>query len=436
MQPGSALLRAVTEWQRGGGWSGPGGGGAPVFLALGAMLGGSAWLLWPAAAWGGRGASRREDALVGIGLWLLAVLVPLLTGVRRPGALQWSVAPWLLAWGTAGARSLPPFRSRSSVGWAVVVGVLLVGVVPARWSLEHQAERTERVAFRLRAELPALLGSTDLCVSEFAWNAAEGDTLARRLLVLPKDSRAPARYDFAYWSRWYPGFRWVLLSGARVGENLGRQDADAARRFYAAVTRDGVLEREWGERDEGYRLYRIRDGSEWRRPFREAELGAFRGRKEMSWYLTQLGDRYLAVGDARAVEALSRVGLVWDPDSPALYSNLGVACLRLEDPAEAAKAFDAGLRLSPRSFELLWNLALACVQADLYPRAEMVLRRAVELRPEFAPAHYELGRVFLAQNKPGLARLAFERFLELDPSSAERGTVEEVLRHLAKDASP
>jgi Flp pilus assembly protein TadD len=77
-------------------------------------------------------------------------------------------------------------------------------------------------------------------------------------------------------------------------------------------------------------------------------------------------------------------------------------------------------------------MGLACARARLYPRAEMVLRRAVELRPEYAPGHYELGRAFFAQEKNDLARRAFTRFLELDPASPRRAAVEEALRHMER----
>ena len=68
--------------------------------------------------------------------------------------------------------------------------------------------------------------------------------------------------------------------------------------------------------------------------------------------------------------------------------------------------------------------------AGLYARGEAVLRQAADLRPQYAPVHYELGRVFLAQGKNELARLAFDRYLTLDPNSEQRSAVEAALLQL------
>lgn len=429
-EPGEILTRAVNEWRREGGWSGPGGDGLFALLGLVPVLGASAWMLWGPAAWQSREPGRRAHLLAAFGLWALAVLLPALSGLRRPGNLQWAVGPWLLVWGLGGFASWRPLAGRPRVAWGVAAVIALAGALSARWTGQVESTRTAERVRQVRAEVFETIGRDRPGVSELTLSEGPGDSLAARVFSLPRDSRAPGRYDFAYWPRWYAGFGWVLLSGRRVSENLARPEAELPRRFYAEVERHGELQREWGRGETGFRLYRIREGSVWNRPLSEEELEAVPGSPERAWFLSQLGSLYLEAGDAREAEAVFRAGIRWDPDSPVLYSNLGTACLRLNDPAAAARAFESGLRLAPESFELLWNLGLACSSAGLWERGEGVLRRAAAARPDFAPVHYELGRVFLAQGRNEPARLAFRRYLELDPSTPRRPAVEAQLRRL------
>jgi len=437
-EPARLLARVAGVWRREGGWGGPGGPGLAGFLALAGGLGAVAWLLWPlAAARGWR--TDRGRLLAGAGVWALLVLLPAATGVRRPGSVQWAAAPWLLAWGMGAAFAWGRSTGRGRrAGIAAAPALLLAvaviaGALPSRLALQRRGEEAVALLDAVRADLRARLGPGALCVSEAPVAPGEEDALARRVFLLPRDSRHPERYDFAYWPRWFAGFRWVLLSSARVRENLGRPSAAAPRHFYAAVQSDGTLEREWGSGSgEGYRLYRIRDDAGWAQPLTHEELEEVRGGPELTWFLAQLGDRYVQAEALRTAETLFQAGLRWDPEAAGMYNNLGSVYLRLGDVPEAGRTFEAGLQRDPDSFELTLNLGIACSAQGLFERGEKVLRQATTLRPEHAPAHYELGRVFLAQGKDDLARMALERTLALDPAYPRRAEIESVLKRLAE----
>ena len=250
-------------------------------------------------------------------------------------------------------------------------------------------------------------------------------------LILPRDSRTPGRYDDLYWHRWYAGFRWVLLSGARVTENLARVDAVGPRMFYQAVEREGRLVREWGRGDAGIRLYRIPDDAPWRRPLTEPEIAALRPGAERAWFLSRLGSAYLEAGQLSLAEEIFRLATAWDPANAAAWNNLGAAFLRRGDLAAAAKAFDEGLKHAPDSFELLLNLGRACSAQGVYQRGEGYLLRAANLRPGYAPVHYELARVFLGLGNEQAAAAALRRTLALDPSTPRRAEIESVLAQIA-----
>jgi hypothetical protein len=444
LHPLSAPARFVAEWRREGGFSGPGGVGWLTLPSLAVMLGPMVWVGWLAAAW--RDRRSAAGSMVPAGALLLCLGLPVLLGVRQPGAVQWSVAPLLAAWGVCGVLSLFSFRRRLS-GFAVISGLLLAASpIPGRLAWHRDAASAAPSAAAMRAEIATFVGKGDLVVAEADLSVAAGipnaaagtDSLggAAGLLVLPRDSRTPGRYDDLYWHRWYSGFRWVLLSGARVSENLVRPDAVGPRAFYQAVERQGRLVREWGARESGFRLYRIPDDAPWHRPLAETEIAQLRPTPERVWFLSRLGSIYLDAGQLPLAEEVFRLATAWDPENAAAWNNLGAAFLRRDDYAAAAKAFDEGLKRAPQSFELLLNYGRACSAQGIYQRGEGYLLRAADLRPDYAPVHYELARVFIGLDKKALAVAALRRTLALDPSTPHRPEIESVLARLETPPKP
>jgi Flp pilus assembly protein TadD len=442
LHPLAAPGRFVAEWRREGGFDGPGGPGWLSLLFLTVALGPLAWAGWPAAAWRNRRVAVR--LLVPAGAVVLGLGLPILLGVRRPGAVQWSVAPLLAAWAVGGALSLvSPRRGLAGIG-VILALALVVSPVPGRLAWQRGIASGAQSLAAVGAEIGTFVPKGELIVAEadpFApagtpstTAGADSAGATAGYLVLPRDSRTPGRYDDLYWHRWYAGFRWVLLSGACVSENLARADAVGPRSFYRAVEREGRLMREWGRGEAGMRLYRIPDASPWRRPLAESEIGALRPRAERSWFLSRLGSAYLEAGQSPLAEEIFRLATAWDPANAAAWNNLGAAFLRRGDYPAAAKAFDEGMKRAPDSFELLLNYGRACSAQGLYQRGEGYLLRAVNLRPGYAPVHYELARVLLGLGKETAAVAALRRTLALDPSTPRRAEIESVLARLAGGA--
>ncbi len=422
----------VEEWRRGGGWGGAGGPGLYSSLTLSSVLGPVAFVLWLAGWTILRRTRRSAPALLSVGVWILLVLLPVLSGLRTPGSAQYASAALLAVWTGI---SIGEIRLRRLPAWLPWVAGLcaLAFLAPERARFERAAREGASVREAVLRDLGTLIGSGDLWISDSALlpRVAAGNSIgsSRLMFVLPRDSRKPGRYDYAYWPRWYPGFRWVLLSSARVRENLARSGAELPRAFYGSLHAGGDLVQTWGSGEgEGYRLYRIREGSRWTHPLTEEELAGLRGRGgSMTWFLGNLGALYMDAGDPAAAAALFRQGIEWDSGAVSLYNNLGAAYLRDGEFEMAAAVFEDGLRVAPESVELLYNFALACMKQGLHDRAERLFRRVAASRPDYAPPHYELARIFQIRGQRGLAREALRRFLELDPGTPRS---EDALRRL------
>ena len=418
---GAAASRFVAEWIREGGWGARRDGLAAEVLNLGGFwgrFGSVALVLLLVPLW--RGSRRAALLLLAIGV--AQVGLPYLSGVTRAGAAQTSFAPLLLVGAGAGLKHLsslrPRFRAVELAVTALVLSLILFG----------GGRRGPSAGSSWGEEMATWVGSDTLWIAERPLPGAV--TAPHNAWVLPRDSRAPDRYDFAYWHRWYSGFRYVLLSGAQVRANLERSDASLPRGLYRLLQSEGRLVKEWGEGPSGYRLYRLREGGDWTRPLAERELDSLRYSPDLIPFVSSLSALYIASHRDAEAALLLRAGLRFAPLSGPLLNNLGLVYLADGDPKRAAESFDQGLRVEPQSVELLYNSARAYLALEVPNRAERNLRMALTFQPDYPPIHYELARAFLAQGKLGQGKRALGRYLALAPDATERAEAEAILRRI------
>lgn len=425
----------IADWIREGGfaldsrpWSQPAllllreslGRAAPIWIGL--ALVGALRIREPAAA--------RAASWCALALHLSLVLIPVASGVTTSGAAQASVAPFVLL---AAVLGLTDWAERMApMGARVLVPILaLVGALPLL-SLDRGAPpaRPDSIA----AELGQLIGPDSLWLSER--ELPGGESAPGRAWIPPRDSRRPERFDFAWWDRWYSGFRFVLLSGAQVKQNLERPGAGVPRHLYRRVEAEGTLLRQWGQGAEGYRLYRMPSTGPWARTLRESELDSLRANPELLAFMNELATHYIAAGKRQEGATLLRAGLRFEPDRAGLWNNLGLVYLADRDFQAAGAAFDEGLKREPRSVELLYNAGRTYIELGSPARAERTLRLALAFKPDLAPLHYEIARAFEAQGRRKLAQDALRRFLALDPDTPRRAMVEGAIRALETELTP
>jgi tetratricopeptide (TPR) repeat protein len=109
-----------------------------------------------------------------------------------------------------------------------------------------------------------------------------------------------------------------------------------------------------------------------------------------TYYL--LGNTLDAQGQTtKAVEHYQRA-LELDPKLARAHNNLG-SIVSSRDPALAIKHFEAALSVDPQYVEALGNLGNALARSGRYGDAISCYRRALEIRPDFAPARRNLAAV-------------------------------------------
>lgn len=86
---------------------------------------------------------------------------------------------------------------------------------------------------------------------------------------------------------------------------------------------------------------------------------------------------------------------------------------------EAVAGYEKYLTYRPRSVTCLCNLALVHITTKDYADAQTLLEKAVAIQKDSGRAHYLLGRVFLAQERPDDALTRFSESLQYDPNNAK-----------------
>ncbi|HVG24998.1 MAG TPA: tetratricopeptide repeat protein [Thermoanaerobaculia bacterium] len=128
---------------------------------------------------------------------------------------------------------------------------------------------------------------------------------------------------------------------------------------------------------------------------------------------------------AKAVEAANKVLDVDDTDNDML-TILVEGYTKLGDKANASKA-QAKL---PKNASAIFNDAAKLINSGDDAAAEKLLKQAVDADGNFAPAHFQLGMIYVRTGKTAEAKAALQRYLTLDPNGSDAGTAKEMMGYL------
>ena len=127
----------------------------------------------------------------------------------------------------------------------------------------------------------------------------------------------------------------------------------------------------------------------------------------------------------KAIDAAAKVLDIDDSDMDMInvqyqaYNGLG-------DKANAAK-LSAKL---PKNANGLFNDAAKLINSGDDAGAEKLLQQAIAADEKFAPAHYELGMIYVRSGKSAEAKAALSKYLELDPNGKDAATAKEMMNYL------
>ncbi len=132
---------------------------------------------------------------------------------------------------------------------------------------------------------------------------------------------------------------------------------------------------------------------------------------------------------AKALE-YGQKALDLDPTMTSLYGILMEASEKSGDKKAAAEWRKKYEEANPDTPEILYNKGIEAYNQGKMKDAEASLARAVEVKPDFAMAHFWLGMASFNLNKKAAARDHLQKYLELDPNGKEAPTAKEILPFL------
>jgi Flp pilus assembly protein TadD len=127
--------------------------------------------------------------------------------------------------------------------------------------------------------------------------------------------------------------------------------------------------------------------------------------------LVNLGTAEYRLGNLEEAERLLRRSLQIKPDNPTAWLNLGMIYLGRNEPMRSLAAMAQAVVHAPNDPVARNYLGVAAGRNRWFDAAESELRRAIELRPDYADAHFNLA-VFCLERVPPATELAKRHYRE------------------------
>lgn len=148
----------------------------------------------------------------------------------------------------------------------------------------------------------------------------------------------------------------------------------------------------------------------------ESSLEYFGNAESVDFFENQTKTKVIAGDDAAAIKSADvAVGL--GSQSPEFYYWYGRALNRSGNPAQAAEAYETGLRFEPDNLGLLIETAnIAFFENDELDVAESKITQVLNLDPTFGDAHLLLGQIESRNGNYDEALQSFEEAIRVKPS--------------------
>lgn len=150
-----------------------------------------------------------------------------------------------------------------------------------------------------------------------------------------------------------------------------------------------------------------------------------------------LGLAYRRKNDLVKAEEVYRRGIEKCLKHDALHQNLAQLLLKQGKAEEAIEEFRSAANLNPFNVVALANLGTYHVQASRHELAQGFFRRALQVEPDYAFAHKQLGLLLLAEGRTRPALIHLQKSLELDPDQPDASQIRFQLEsHRATTSQP
>jgi len=166
------------------------------------------------------------------------------------------------------------------------------------------------------------------------------------------------------------------------------------------------------------------------RRYDEAEkeyLEVLRQDENNIYVLAKLGGTEFAAGRLDDCEKNVRRALSLDPNDPGALYLLGILRYRQEKMDDALDALSRSAALNSTNEATQFYLGNVLAAKGLRPEAETALRKALEIDPAYADAHFSLALVYAGENPPALALARWHYQKAIDNGHEKSDKLEKML---------
>ncbi len=132
-----------------------------------------------------------------------------------------------------------------------------------------------------------------------------------------------------------------------------------------------------------------------------------------------LASCYEVVGEYASAIAILAQLVILNPKSVSMSRKLANIYIKAGKFFNAKELYEKIIRQGNVSYEIYYEFAHICVKTNDSDKAEKILKKVVELNPEFAPAHKDLGVLYLSKRLFDYAEDEFQLALKADPEDFE-----------------
>jgi tetratricopeptide (TPR) repeat protein len=202
----------------------------------------------------------------------------------------------------------------------------------------------------------------------------------------------------------------------------------ATRAMRKLVTRPGATAEMWHDYSQLLRMDRMNAEAIM------AQMTALERGGPQPWLLREAANQWKDLGNlAQAIECWQRL-VASDGAVAEDRFQLGLLYHRIREFDSARNEYELALDANPAHPEAHYNLSLVEARSGNRERAIHHLEQVLRLRPRYEPAYFELGRLFMMDDKLVEAESVFRKFLLVSADSLAVAEAEAIIRDL--EAAP
>jgi tetratricopeptide (TPR) repeat protein len=143
-----------------------------------------------------------------------------------------------------------------------------------------------------------------------------------------------------------------------------------------------------------------------------------------------LGDIYMQKSEFKKAEKFYNRSIKMGADNPNVWNNMGILYAESGNPEKAISFYQKALAKDKNFVQSHYGLAFVYCQQGKLEESWRETNLLLQINPNFALGYYQLGLIYEKQGRKKEAASAYQRYLELQPSDTNAGSIRILIEKL------